>query len=66
MKKLLTVLLLTFILQVHAQVVPTFEQVLSLRGVGGQVMSGDGKQIAFTIQTTDLELKNKELIQNQP
>ena len=53
MKKLLTVPLLTFILQVNAQIVPTFEQVLSLRGVGGQVMSGDGKQIAFTIQTTD-------------
>ncbi|CAN5601679.1 S9 family peptidase [soil metagenome] len=53
MKKFLLPLLLFFIFELPAQTVPSFEQVLSLRGVGNPVLSPDGKQIAFTVQTTD-------------
>jgi dipeptidyl aminopeptidase/acylaminoacyl peptidase len=38
---------------VIAQRVPTFEEVIALRSVGGVVMSSDGKHIAYTVQTTD-------------
>ncbi|MBY0433496.1 MAG: S9 family peptidase, partial [Cyclobacteriaceae bacterium] len=33
--------------------VPTFEEVISLRSVGGVALSPDGKNVAFTVQTTD-------------
>lgn len=33
--------------------VPTFEEVISLRSVGNVQISGDGKDIAFTVSTTD-------------
>ena len=36
-----------------AQHVPTFEEVISLRSIGGVTLSGDGKHIAYTVQTTD-------------
>ncbi len=36
-----------------AQHVPTFEEVISLRNIGGAVISPDGKHIAYTIQTVD-------------
>lgn len=35
------------------QHVPTFEEVISLRSVGGISLSADGKQVAYTVQTTD-------------
>jgi dipeptidyl aminopeptidase/acylaminoacyl peptidase len=35
------------------QVVPSFEQVISLRSAGSPVMSPDGKLIAYTVSTTD-------------
>src|SRR6478735_258627 len=36
-----------------AQHVPTFEEVISLRNAGSVVLSPDGKNVAFTVQTTD-------------
>jgi dipeptidyl aminopeptidase/acylaminoacyl peptidase len=36
-----------------AQHVPTFEEVISLRNIGGAVISADGKHIAYTIQSVD-------------
>jgi dipeptidyl aminopeptidase/acylaminoacyl peptidase len=36
-----------------AQHVPTFEEVISLRSIGGVTLSPDGKHIAYTVQTTD-------------
>ncbi len=36
-----------------AQHVPSFEEVISLRSVGGVTMSPDGKNVAITMQTTD-------------
>jgi dipeptidyl aminopeptidase/acylaminoacyl peptidase len=53
MKKIFTVLFISLIIHVHAQVIPSFEQVMSLRGVGNPVLSPNGKQVAFTVQTTD-------------
>lgn len=38
---------------VFAQHVPTFEEVISLRNIGGAVISSDGKHIAYTIQSVD-------------
>jgi dipeptidyl aminopeptidase/acylaminoacyl peptidase len=38
---------------VIAQHVPSFEEVISLRSVGGVTLSPEGKNIAFTMQTTD-------------
>lgn len=47
-------LFLTFICQLAtAQHVPTFEEVISLRGVNVVSLSADGKHIAYTVQTTD-------------
>ena len=47
-------LFLIFICQLAtAQHVPTFEEVISLRGVNTVSLSSDGKHIAFTVQTTD-------------
>lgn len=36
-----------------SQHVPSFEDVISLRSIGGIVLSPDGKNIAYTVQTTD-------------
>lgn len=36
-----------------AQHVPTFEEVISLRSVGGVTISADGKNVAYTVQATD-------------
>jgi dipeptidyl aminopeptidase/acylaminoacyl peptidase len=36
-----------------AQRVPTFEEVISLRSIGGITLSADGNHIAYTVQTTD-------------
>ena len=36
-----------------AQHVPTFEEVISLRSIGGVTLSADGKHMAYTMQTTD-------------
>jgi dipeptidyl aminopeptidase/acylaminoacyl peptidase len=36
-----------------AQHLPTFEEVISLRSIGGVTLSADGKHIAYTVQTTD-------------
>lgn len=36
-----------------AQHVPSFEEVISLRSVGGVTLSADGNTIAYTVQTTD-------------
>lgn len=54
MKNILTALL--FIVTTIAfsqQHVPTFEEVISLRSVGGVTISPDGKNIAFTVTSTD-------------
>ncbi len=53
MKKVFTLLLLVLAQLSIAQHVPSFEEVISLRGVGSAVMSADGRNIAFTVQTTD-------------
>jgi dipeptidyl aminopeptidase/acylaminoacyl peptidase len=37
----------------NAQHVPTFEEIISLRNIGGVTLSPDGNNIAFTVQTTD-------------
>jgi dipeptidyl aminopeptidase/acylaminoacyl peptidase len=39
--------------KVFAQRVPTFEEVISLRSIGGVTISPDGRHVAFTVQTTD-------------
>lgn len=36
-----------------SQHVPSFEEVISLRSVGNVTISADGKNVAFTVQTTD-------------
>lgn len=49
-------LLIAFVLissLAFAQHVPTFEEVISLRSASNVVISPDGKNIAFTVQTTD-------------
>jgi dipeptidyl aminopeptidase/acylaminoacyl peptidase len=47
------VLLLCICNLAMAQHVPTFEEVISLRSVGSVTISEDGKQIAYTVQTSD-------------
>jgi dipeptidyl aminopeptidase/acylaminoacyl peptidase len=42
-----------FSYSVFAQRVPSFEEVISLRGASGVTLSADGNQVAFTLQTTD-------------
>lgn len=37
----------------NAQRVPSFEEVIALRSIGGVTLSADGKHIAYTVQTTD-------------
>lgn len=46
-------LFLLFSVFAFAQRVPTFEEVISLRNIGGVALSPDGNNIAFTVQTTD-------------
>ena len=49
--KILFLVLITF--NCRAQTLPSFEEVISLRSVGGVKLSGDGKHVAYTVQTTD-------------
>jgi dipeptidyl aminopeptidase/acylaminoacyl peptidase len=52
--KLLLIYLFAFIsIQIFAQRVPSFEEVISLRSVSGVKLSADGKHVAYSIQTTD-------------
>ena len=54
MKKLLLVLLNIIAISAIAQNhVPSFEEVISLHGVGTVEISPDGKSVAFTVQKTD-------------
>ena len=53
MKKIIVFLFSAAAFHVVAQTVPTFEQIISLRSAGNPIVSPDGKQIAFTVQTTD-------------
>ncbi len=53
MKYRLALFLLTCTAVASAQRVPTFEDVISLRGINGVTMSPDGKTILYTVQTTD-------------
>lgn len=53
MKNTLALLLVFFTTFASAQRVPTFEEVISLRAINGVVISPDGKNIAFTVQSTD-------------
>ncbi|MBL7873142.1 MAG: S9 family peptidase [Cyclobacteriaceae bacterium] len=53
MSRALFFLLIIISSQVFAQHVPTFEEVISLRSAGAVVISDDGKNVAFTVQTTD-------------
>jgi hypothetical protein len=53
MKKIFFLLMKVAVLQAAGQTVPTFEQVISLRGVGNPALSPDGKLVAFTVQTAD-------------
>jgi len=47
------ILLLVISIPAFSQRVPTFEEVISLRSAGGVTLSADGKQLAYTVQTTD-------------
>ena len=49
--KILFLVLITF--NCRAQTLPSFEEVISLRSVGGVKLSTDGKHVAYTVQTTD-------------
>lgn len=53
MKPFFLFLLLFYTPCLLAQQIPTFEEIISLRSVGGVAISDDGKHIAFTVQTTD-------------
>jgi dipeptidyl aminopeptidase/acylaminoacyl peptidase len=53
MNRLLSVLFFFVFSFAAAQRVPTFEEVISLRSIGGVTLSDDGKHIAYTVQTTD-------------
>src|SRR6478752_5417234 len=53
MKKILLPFLLLSLFQLKAQHVPSFEEMISLRSVGGLEISADGKMVLFTVQTTD-------------
>lgn len=52
MKRFLILLILIPIIS-DAQTLPSFEEVISLRSVGGVVLSPDGRHLAYTVQTTD-------------
>src|SRR5258706_6361562 len=53
MKKIFLPTLALICFSVHAQHVPSFEEVISLRSVGGVQLSPDGKTVAYTVNTTD-------------
>lgn len=53
MKRFMPVLLVCMSNLVLGQHVPTFEEVISLRGVAGVAISPDGKMVAYGVQTTD-------------
>ena len=53
MKQILIILFVGINAAAFSQRVPTFEEVLSLRGVNGVTISPDGKSLAWTAQTTD-------------
>ncbi len=53
MNRTLFFLTVIFSNQVFSQHVPTFEEVISLRSVGGITISDDGKNVAYTVQATD-------------
>jgi dipeptidyl aminopeptidase/acylaminoacyl peptidase len=53
MNRYLFVPLLLISAHIFAQHVPTFEEVISLRSVGGVALSDDGKHVAYALQTTD-------------
>ncbi len=53
MNRFLILLLIVVSVPAFAQRVPTFEEVISLRSVGGVTLSADGKQVVYTVQTTD-------------
>jgi len=53
MKNLLLPLFLISLYPLNAQHVPTFEETISLRSVGGAQLSPNGKTVALTVQTTD-------------
>lgn len=53
MKTILSSILLVAWFSGLAQHVPSFEEVISLRGVGNVQLAPDGKTIAFTVNTTD-------------
>lgn len=53
MKRILIILFVAINAAAFSQRVPTFEEVLSLRGVNGVTISPDGKSLAWTAQTTD-------------
>ncbi len=53
MKIPVTILLICLSILSSAQHVPSFEQVIALRGTGTVTLSPDGKNIAYTVQTTD-------------
>jgi dipeptidyl aminopeptidase/acylaminoacyl peptidase len=53
MKNILVVTLITLTTVALAQHVPTFEEVISLRSIGGLTMSADGKNIIFSVTSTD-------------
>ena len=51
--RFVTLAAILFSIASHAQHVPSFEEVISLRNAGGVVISPDGAAVAFTVQTTD-------------
>jgi dipeptidyl aminopeptidase/acylaminoacyl peptidase len=51
--RLLSLLFIFMCSLAAAQRLPSFEDVISLRSVGGVTISADGKHIAYTLQTTD-------------
>ncbi len=53
MKKIITSFCVLLSLSAFAQTVPTFEDIISLRGAGSPVISPDGRNIVFTVNTTD-------------
>lgn len=53
MNRTLFFLTVIFSNQVFSQHVPTFEEVISLRSVGGITISDDGKNVAYAVQATD-------------
>ncbi len=53
MNRYLTLLFLLFPFTAFSQHLPSFEEVISLRGVGAVQLSPDGKLVAYTVQKAD-------------